>query len=87
MNTLKLQSMIWQQFVILKHLKLCSANENDKERVKEKGVILKNRAACYLKLVSICLIFYSLPKCLVDFSIDTCALVGLVINILLMTWL
>ena len=51
-------------------------------------MILKNRAACYLKLVSICLIlFYSLPKCLVDFSIDTCALVGLVINILLMTWL
>ena len=37
-------------------LKLCSANENDKERVKEKGVILKNRAACYLKLVSIDLI-------------------------------
>ena len=37
-------------------LKLCSASENDKERVKEKGVILKNRAACYLKLVSIDLI-------------------------------
>ncbi|KAK2560228.1 Protein unc-45-like protein B, partial [Acropora cervicornis] len=31
-------------------LKLCYASENDKERVKEKGVILKNRAACYLKL-------------------------------------
>ncbi|XP_015766068.1 PREDICTED: protein unc-45 homolog B-like [Acropora digitifera] len=31
-------------------LKLCYASENDKERIKEKGVILKNRAACYLKL-------------------------------------
>ena len=33
-------------------LKLFSQDEKDKEKLKEKGVILKNRAACYLKLVS-----------------------------------
>lgn len=31
-------------------LKLCSPNEKDKDKAKERGVILKNRAACYLKL-------------------------------------
>ena len=34
-------------------LKLFSPDEKDKEELKEQGVILKNRAACYLKLVSI----------------------------------
>ena len=33
-------------------LKLFSQDEKDKEKLKERGVILKNRAACYLKLVS-----------------------------------
>lgn len=33
-------------------LKLLPQDEKDKEKLKERGVILKNRAACYLKLVS-----------------------------------
>jgi len=33
-------------------LKLLSKDEKDKEKLKDRGVILKNRAACYLKLVS-----------------------------------
>ena len=35
-------------------LRLISQDEKDKEKLKERGVILKNRAACYLKLASIC---------------------------------
>ena len=33
-------------------LKLLPKDEKDKEKLKDRGVILKNRAACYLKLVS-----------------------------------
>ena len=34
-------------------LKLFTPEEKDKGKLKDRGVILKNRAACYLKLVSI----------------------------------
>lgn len=33
-------------------LKLLPKDEKNKEKLKDRGVILKNRAACYLKLVS-----------------------------------
>ena len=39
-----------------KALSLCNGvNEETKDLRKDKGVILKNRAACHLKLVMLCL--------------------------------